>query len=360
MKIKVAVIGASGYAGLELVRLLLEHPEAELVLAAALDSADRPLAELHPELRGRCDLFCYRYSRDLIQRAGADVAFAATPNEASAEIIPALLGAGIRAIDLSGAFRLKAAAAYPRWYGFEHPAPELLARAVYGLSEANRQKIAGAQLVANPGCYPTSILLPLLPLLEADLIDLSSPLICDAKSGVTGAGRSPRSDLMFAEVNENFKAYSVLSHRHAPEIAEQAGLKNEDLVFVPHLLPINRGILSTIYLRLSAKSSDEQIGLIYQESYAGEPFVRLLGPRRFPEIRNVARTNFCDIGWALSGDGRSLVVISALDNLVKGAAGQAIQNMNLMFGLEETLGLSPARRAHGRLQRAGGRGEAGG
>jgi N-acetyl-gamma-glutamyl-phosphate reductase len=250
-----------------------------------------------------------------------------------------LLDAGLRVVDLSGSFRLRDVESYSPWYGFHHDAPQLLRLAVYGLAEWNGARLRSARLVANPGCYPTSVLLPLLPLVKGGMLEPGSDIFCDSKSGVTGAGRGARVDLLFAEVAENFRPYSPLSHRHAPEICQELGWDLASFAFVPHLLPVNRGILSTMYLTFHQPVSSEELEAEYRKRYDGRRFVRVLGSGRLPELRAVNHTNFCDIGWRMTNGGRRAVVFSALDNLIKGAAGQAVQNFNLMHGLEEQVGL---------------------
>jgi N-acetyl-gamma-glutamyl-phosphate reductase len=250
-----------------------------------------------------------------------------------------MLNAGARVVDLSGAFRLKDPAAYSRWYGEQHIAPHLLPQAVYGLPEYCRQSVRAAQLVANPGCYPTAANLALQPLVAAGVIDPSAGIVCDAKSGVSGAGRKPSLTTSFCEVTANFSVYSALDHRHVPEILMVSGIQEAELSFTAHLIPIDRGILETMYLRSQRVSSADDLLNIYRRRYQAEPFVRLYPPGTLPDIRGVNRTNFCDIGLKFDPATGRTVVVSAIDNLVKGAAGQAIQNMNLMLGFEETAGL---------------------
>jgi len=254
-------------------------------------------------------------------------------------LAPGMLEAGVRVIDLSGAFRLRTPANYLAWYKETHTQPELLAEAVYGLPEFNRSRIPGARLVANPGCYPTAANLAIRPLLEAGVVDRAAGIVCDAKSGVSGAGRKPTLKTSFCEVTENFTAYSILSHRHVPEVLQVSGLEAGELSFTAHLLPIDRGILETIYFRARDVSSAGDLMAIYEKRYAGEPFVRLYQAGNMPDLRAVERTNFCDIGVTLDGKTGRAVIVAAIDNLVKGAAGQAIQNMNLMLEYPETEGL---------------------
>ena len=242
-------------------------------------------------------------------------------------------------VDFSGSFRLKNAGSYSSWYGFQHANQELLEEAIYGLPEVNSKAIAAAGLIANPGCYPTSVILALLPLISAGIVEAGSDIFCDSKSGVTGAGRGAKQELMFSEVSENFRPYSPVTHRHAPEICQELEWDPGNFTFVPHLLPTNRGIISTMYVKFHAQVSSAELEAEYGNRYSGRPFVRILGSGRLPELRAVNHTNFCDIGWRLTHAGRRAVVFSAIDNLGKGAAGQALQNFNIMHGLEETAGL---------------------
>jgi N-acetyl-gamma-glutamyl-phosphate reductase len=255
------------------------------------------------------------------------------------ELAPALLAAGARVVDLSGAFRLGTPENYTKWYGEPHTQPELLAEAVYGLPEFCRGRIPGARLLSNPGCYPTAANLAIVPLLEAGVVDRAAGIVCDAKSGVSGAGRKPSLKTSFCEVTENFSAYSILKHRHVPEVLLVSHLEEREFSFTAQLLPLDRGILETIYFHAQAVSSPADLIAIYEKRYAAEPFIRLYEPGRVPDLRSVARTNFCDIGVIFDASTGRAVVVSAIDNLVKGAAGQAIQNMNLMLGLPETEGL---------------------
>jgi N-acetyl-gamma-glutamyl-phosphate reductase len=341
MKHRVAVIGVTGYSGLELMKIALRHPGMVCVAVMASEATgERPLASIHPQLRDVTELSCVPQDPDLLRTLEVDTAFLCTPNEVSHELAPKLLSQGIRVIDLSGSFRLKDADSYSPWYGFPHESPDLLAIAVYGLPEWNAQALAGARLVANPGCYPTSVLLPLLPLVRAGMLEPGSDIFCDSKSGVTGAGRSAKLDMLFGEVSENFRPYSPIKHRHAPEICQELGWELGNFTFVPHLLPVNRGILSTVYLSFNRPVSSEEIAGEFRRRYAKSRFVRILGDTGLPELRAVNHTNFCDIAWRLTFGGRRVVMFSALDNLIKGAAGQAIQNFNLMHGLEECVGLA--------------------
>ena len=276
---------------------------------------------------------------EAVRESGIDVVFLATPAEVSMELAPAMLAAGVRVIDLSGAFRFRDAAMYARWYKEEHTAPDRLREAVYGLPEFCRPRITGARFVSNPGCYPTAANLAIKPLAEAGAIDLTAGVVCDAKSGVSGAGRKPTLKTSFCEVAENFSAYSILNHRHVPEVLMVSNLEEKDFSFTAHLVPTNRGILETIYFRAAKAASADDLLEIYRRRYADEPFIRLYAGGDVPDLAAVQRTNFCDIGVKVDGATRRAVVVSAIDNLVKGAAGQAVQNMNLMLGITETEGL---------------------
>lgn len=353
-KIRVGIIGASGYTGAELARLLAAHPHAQLTAATASgERAGQKLSALFPPLRGIADLVMEEYSLETI-REKCDFVFIALGHGKAIEVVPALLAAGLKVCDLGADFRLRDAAAYKQWYKLEHTAREALAEAVYGLPEWQREKIKGARLVANPGCYVTSATLALAPLIAAEAIKPHS-IIVDAASGVSGAGRSSFSvDYHFPELHDNYKAYGVAGHRHRPEI-EQAltdAAKNPGdpdlqakITFTPHLLPIARGILATCYAAPFgefAKLNGADFYQILDHYYREEPFVRVLEPGQFPQVKNVAGSNFCDIGITVDTHTERVIVISALDNLVKGASGQAIQNMNLMCGFEETEGLRSA------------------
>jgi N-acetyl-gamma-glutamyl-phosphate reductase len=276
---------------------------------------------------------------DAVRSEKIEIVFLATPAEVSMELAPAMLDAGARVIDLSGAFRLRTVENYVRWYHEPHTQPALLAEAVYGLPEFCRERIPGARLVANPGCYPTAANLAIRPLAEAGVIDRNAGIVCDAKSGVSGAGRKPSLKTSFCEVTENFSAYSVLQHRHVPEVLMVSGLEERELSFTAHLLPLDRGILETIYFRTTSNATEEEILAIYDKRYHGEPFIRLYHAGRVPDLHTVRRTNFCDIGVTLDAATGRAVVVSAIDNLTKGAAGQAVQNMNLMLELAEAEGL---------------------
>ncbi len=339
---RVAVVGATGYAGRELITLLARHPRVRITtLMSSGRGGGQPVAasDSHPALRGVTSVPVRRFDDKDLTPAHADVVFLATPHEVSHGLAPGLAGRGLRVIDLSGAFRLKDCAAYPRWYSFEHREPASLAEAVYGLTELNREAIRGARLVANPGCFSTSVILALAPLLKAAVIDLKAGIICDSKSGASGAGRTLKDDLLFSNVNENCRAYGLFKHRHLPEILQTLELAEESLVFIPHLLPITRGILSTIYVRLTSTLTSKDVEAVFRGFYASSPLVRVYEEGKLPEIQAIANTQYADLGFAVSASGRCLVVISALDNLGKGAAGQAVQNMNLMLGYREDTAL---------------------
>jgi len=324
--IPVGVVGFSGYSGAELVTILSRHPQVEPVLLEHREAEDRarPLNYEGPRR--------LPYSPD----TGLPLVFLATPPEVSIELTPALLNAGSKVVDLSGAFRLGTVENYQRWYKTAHPRPDLLAEAAYGLPEFNRAAIQGKRLISNPGCYPTAANLALKPLLDASAIDRTAGIVCDAKSGVSGAGRKPSLKTSFCEVTENFSAYAVLEHRHVPEILRISGLEEAELSFTAQLLPIERGILETIYFRTL---NDHNPLEIYLQRFLNDHFVRIYPAGRFPDVRAVARTNFCDIGVQFDPKTRRGVVIVAIDNLVKGAAGMAVQNMNLALGFSETAGL---------------------
>jgi len=340
MKIRVAIVGVSGYSGLELARMILGHPAMVCVAAVASEAkAGQRLADIHPQLRGLSELTCQAPDMEQLADAGCQTVFLCTPNEISHTLVPEILGRTMKAIDLSGSFRLRDASLYDSWYGFAHEAPGLLAEAAYGLPEWYGDAIRRARLVANPGCYPTSALLALLPLVRAGALAKGSEIICDSKSGVTGAGRSPRTDLLFGEVADNFRAYNPIMHRHAPEICQELGWDFDSFSFVPHLLPVKRGILSTIYVSFEQPQTPAGLDGLYRERYQDCPFVRVLGTSRLPDLSAVNHSNFCDIGWRLTAGGRRAVIFSAIDNLVKGAAGQAVQNFNILYGLAETMGL---------------------
>jgi N-acetyl-gamma-glutamyl-phosphate reductase len=337
---QIAVVGVTGYTGFELARILLRHPAVKTPTFYVRDTQGKNcLGELFPQLRGIGEAPLRPLSIDAITTSSAGTAFLATPHEVSAEIAPAFLDAGLRVVDLSGAFRFRSAATFTSWYKLPAPHANYLGEAVYGIPELYANEIASARLTANPGCYATSVILALRPLSDAAWIAPLSSVVCDCKSGATGAGKEPRQDLHFAELDENFKAYNLFSHRHTPEILEHTGLTEDRLVFSTHLLPLARGILSTIYVTLAESHSPEEIEALYRKFYAGRPMVRIWRAGTLPELQHVAHTNFCDIGFALDKSGRRLIVVSCLDNLGKGAAGQAVQNLNHMLGIEEQTAL---------------------
>jgi len=349
--VRAAVLGASGYVGRELLTLLARHPNASVVRLISSDLDGKrpfPIEQAHPTLRGRFSVPCLPLNLEglagsevleTVAASEVDVIFLATPHETSHEIVPRLLDSGLRVIDLSGAFRLKDTGAYPRWYGFEHRTSEALADAVYGLPELDQGAIAQSKLVSNPGCYATSVILALAPLLRSGWVDVSAGIISDSKSGASGAGRAPSGKLHFPEVNENCRAYGVFSHRHVPEMLQALDIGEKDFLFIPHLLPITRGILSTVYVRLNGQRTLDQVVSLFRQFYEPSPLVRVYEGGSLPEILAVAHTQFVDLGFALDEATRRLIVVSALDNLGKGAAGQAVQNMNLMFGFPQELGL---------------------
>ena len=339
---RAVIAGATGYAGRELIQMLARHSQIELVGAfASRHTEAQPLTAIHPHLVGRTKLACAPFDEDAITSLKPAVIFLGTPNEFSMEVVPALLATGATVIDLSGAYRLQDATLYPRFYGFEHAHPALLEKAVYGLTEFARPQLKGAQLIANPGCYVTSILVPLTPLVRAGLLDDAQPIICDAKSGVTGAGKSPNATTHFVEVSESLKSYKLLYHQHTPEIAQGLGIANtlDKLIFTPHLLPINRGILSTIYTKLKVGVTQQDVYAVWEKAFADAPCVRIFTPPQMPEIKFAAHTPYCDIGCVVDAASRQAVILSAEDNLLKGAASQALQNANVAFGFDEMDGL---------------------
>jgi N-acetyl-gamma-glutamyl-phosphate reductase len=341
--VRVAVVGVTGYAGFELARLLLRHPHIEKPTFFLRENhADvHCLTDLFPQLRGWGDAPCRPLSVEAIANSGAEVAFLSTPHEASLELVPALLAANpaLRIVDLSGAFRFRDAGTFTKWYKLPGPDAGALSQTVYGLPELYADALPKARVVGNPGCYPTSVILGLRPLIEAGWINTARGIVCDCKSGVTGAGKEPKRDTHFVEVNENFRAYNLFTHRHTPEVSEHLGLASENFVFTTHLLPVDRGILSTLYVWLGPSRSAKDVEALYRQFYAGRPMVRIMPAGTLPELQHVTHTNFCDIGFALDPSGERLVIVSCLDNLGKGAAGQAVQNLNGMRGYPETAGL---------------------
>lgn len=335
--IKVGVVGGTGYTGVELLRLLAQHPEVELCVITSRGEAGTVVSDMFPSLRGRVSLVFSDPVAAGLEKC--DLVFFATPNGIAMQQAPALLDVGVKVIDLAADFRLKDETLWQQWYGMPHASPRWLAEAVYGLPEVNREKIRQARLVANPGCYPTATQLGFLPLVEAGCVDVNS-LIADAKSGVSGAGRKAETSSLFSEAADNFKAYGVLGHRHLPEISQglsAAAGSAVRLTFVPHLTPMIRGIHATLYARITEEIDFQAL---FEKRYAGEPFIDVLPPKSHPDTRSVRAANVCRIAVHRPQNGNVLVVLSVIDNLVKGAAGQAVQNMNLMFGFDECTGLS--------------------
>lgn len=337
---RVSVVGATGYSGGELCALLARHPRVTLAGAfSSTGGARAPFASLHPSLRGASGPEVVPFDPEALAAGNPEVVFLATPNETSAELVPRVLASGASVIDLSGAYRLRDAAAYPAWYGFAHPASGLLAQAVYGLPEWRNGELAGARLVANPGCYPTAVLLALKPLLP--LLDPAQPVVCDAASGVSGAGKKSELAYSFAELSGNCKAYGVGTHRHEPEMRQELDLPDgTPFVFVPHLLPAVRGILATLHVAFAEAQTGESLAARFAGAYAAAPFVDLLPAGRLPELKDVVGTPRAAIGFVPLNGGRRAVLVSAIDNLLKGAASQAVQNMNRMLGFTETEGLA--------------------
>ncbi len=339
MKKRVAIIGATGYTGLELIRILIAHPEVELTVLTSQKYIDIPIDQVFPSLRKNLSLKCKELKIDEISE-NSDIIFTAVPHKTAMEIVPLLYKNGKRIIDLSADFRFKDSNVYEKWYQ-KHTSPELLSESVYGLPELCRNEIRGARIVGNPGCYPTGALIGLIPLIKNGLISLDG-IVIDSKSGVSGAGRDLVLESLFCEVNEGVKAYKIFNHRHTPEIEQELSeiAKREvKVTFVPHLIPMDRGILSTIYINLNKKMKTEDILNTFEEHYKEEPFVRIYPKGRLPSTKDVRGSNFCDIGVLVDEDGHRMVVVTAIDNLVKGASGEAVQNMNIMLGYPETMGL---------------------
>ena len=339
VKIRVAVVGATGYTGFELVALLQQHPRVQLTAVTSQSYAGQPISEVFPSLRGICSLECEKLDIDnLIERV--DFVFVALPHKTAMEVVAPLVRAGKKVVDLSADFRFQNPATYEQWYQ-EHRAKDLLSEAVYGLPELHADAIRSARLVGNPGCYPTGVILAAAPLLSEAVVDKNS-LIADCKSGVSGAGRAATMTTHFCETNEGFRAYKVGEHRHTPEIEQELSTVAGQpirVVFTPHLVPMSRGILTTFYARLSKSVSDAEIAALYQNAYKGASFVRVLDPGQLPSTLHVKGTNYCDIGWRLEPRTGRIIAISAIDNLTRGASGQAICNMNLMCDFEEATGL---------------------
>ncbi len=344
-KLKAAVLGATGYSGLELTRILSRHPRLEkpLLLRRSAEKGNvSDLADVFPALSGNGGYSLHSLSWPLLKQQGVELLFLATPHEVSRSLVPEAMAQGLRVVDLSGAWRLKQEE-HRAIYGFEDTDAEAAARltdsAVYGLPELNGERIAGADLVANPGCYATSVILALAPLLKAGVVDRNRGIISDSKSGVSGAGKEPTPKTHFVSVADNLSAYSLFNHRHMGEMVEQLGLGTGELTFTPHLLPIPRGILSTIYVYLDHSMTPLEVESCFRNFYSGKRWVRVFQTPKLPQVQFSLHTNYCDLGFALAEDGRRLVLISCIDNLLKGAAGQAVQNMNLMYGWGEEEGL---------------------
>jgi N-acetyl-gamma-glutamyl-phosphate reductase len=344
-KLKSALLGATGYSGLELTRILLRHPRLEkpvLLRRSADNGNSADLAEIFPALSGNGGYPLQSLSWSALKQDGVELLFLATPHEVSRALVPEAISHGLRVIDLSGAWRLKQKQ-HRAIYNFQDAdaatADQLTATAIYGLPELNRDCIANAALVANPGCYATSIILALAPLLKAGIVDHDRGIISDSKSGVSGAGKEPTPKTHFVSVADNLSAYSVFNHRHCGEIVEQLGLGASELTFTPHLLPIPRGILSTIYAQLNREMTPQEVESCFRSFYAGKRWVRVFPTPKLPQVQFSLHTNYCDLGFCLADDRRRLVLISCIDNLLKGAGGQAVQNMNLMYGWAEDEGL---------------------
>jgi N-acetyl-gamma-glutamyl-phosphate reductase len=344
-KLKTAVLGATGYSGLELTRILLRHPRLEkpvLLRRSADNGSAADLADVFPALSGNGGYPLHSLSWPALKQQGVQLLFLATPHEVSRSLVPEAIGQGLRVIDLSGAWRLKQED-HRGVYGFEDSdaasAAELTERAVYGLPELNSDRIAGAALVANPGCYATSVILALAPLLKAGVVDRNRGIVSDSKSGVSGAGKEPTAKTHFVSVADNLSAYSIFNHRHLGEMVEQLALGDEELIFTPHLLPIPRGILSTIYVHLNRAMTALEVESCLRNFYSGKRWVRVFQTPKLPQVQFSLHSNYCDLGFCLAEDGRRLVLISCIDNLLKGAAGQAVQNMNVMYGWGEEEGL---------------------
>jgi N-acetyl-gamma-glutamyl-phosphate reductase len=344
-KLKTAVLGATGYSGLELTRILLRHPRVEkpvLLRRGGDNGSPADLAEVFPALSGNGGYPLRPFSWAALKQQGVQLLFLATPHEVSRTLVPEAISQGLRVIDLSGAWRLKQEE-HRAIYGFEdadsETAAELTDKAVYGLPELVGDRIANALLVANPGCYATSVILALAPLVKAGILDRSRGIISDSKSGVSGAGKEPTAKTHFVSVADNLSAYSVFNHRHVGEILEQLELNTQELIFTPHLLPIPRGILSTIYVYLNREMAPAEIEACFRNFYSGKRWVRIFPTPKLPQVQFSLHTNYCDLGFCLAEDGRRLVLVSCIDNLLKGAAGQAVQNMNLMYGWGEEEGL---------------------
>jgi N-acetyl-gamma-glutamyl-phosphate reductase len=344
-KLRTAILGASGYSGFELARILLRHPGAEtpvMLQRSGAAAAEANLADMYPAISGNGGYPLQPWSWAELQRQNIELLFLATPHEVSRALVPEALAHGMRVVDLSGAWRLREAqnrAVYDFHDADTVTAADLMEKAVYGLPELNGDRLPGAALVANPGCYATSVILALAPLMAANIVDRDKGIISDSKSGVSGAGKEASARTHFVSVADNLSAYSVFGHRHVGEILEQLKLDSSELIFTPHLLPIPRGILSTIYVHLKEETKPAEVAACFREFYQGKPWVRVFATPKLPQIQFSLHTNYCDLGFCLAQDGRRLVLVSCIDNLLKGAAGQAVQNMNLMYGFKERDGL---------------------
>ncbi len=339
MKTRVGIIGATGYTGVELLRLLLHHPEVEVTALTSQKYAGTPIDQVFPSLMKRLQLKCEELNVDTISEK-ADFIFTALPHKTAMEVVPLFHRQGKRIVDLSADFRFRNAALYEKWYQ-KHTSADLLSESVYGLPEIHREKIRNAKIVGNPGCYPTGALLGLLPLVKKGMISVEN-IVVDSKSGVSGAGRDVVLESLFCEVNDGVRAYKVFAHRHTPEIDQelsQLAQKEINVTFVPHLIPMDRGILSTLYVRLTKKMKTDELLNVFQEVYREEPFIRVHPKGKLPNTKEVRGSNLCDIGVTVSDSDARAVIVTAIDNLVKGAAGEAVQNMNIMLDYPETAGL---------------------
>lgn len=338
--LKIGILGSTGYAGEELIKILLKHPKVKIEIVSAKIEEPASITSIFPAFLGKLNLICADYLLEEVNKL-SDIVFLALPHRVSMEAAPVFLKKGKIVIDLSADYRLKEPKIYTKWYGILHKDKKNIAKAIYGLPELYRDKINKAKLIANPGCYPTCVILALAPVVKAGLVVLDT-IIADSKSGLTGAGRGLSPQLLFSEINENLKAYKINEHQHQPEINQELSKlakKNVKIIFVPHLVPMSRGILSTVYLKIKKQMTLKKIYDLYKIFYRKEPFVRVLPLGTFPQTKDVLFSNYCDIGLKLDETTRSLIVISTIDNLVKGASGQAVQNMNIICGFEETLGL---------------------
>lgn len=339
MKTRVGIVGATGYTGVELLRLLVQHPEVEVTVLTSQKYAGVPIDQVFPSLTGRLQIKCEELTIDRISQK-VDFIFTAVPHKTAMETVPLFYQKGKRVVDLSADFRFKDPEVYERWYQ-KHTCVDLLPESVYGLPELHREEIKNAKIVGNPGCYPTGALIGLIPLIKDGMISYEN-IVIDSKSGVSGAGRDVVLGSLFCEVNEGVKAYKIFDHRHLPEIEQELGQlaqKKITVTFVPHLIPMDRGILTTIYVKLSKKMKTEDVLSTFQEYYRGEPFIRIYPKGKIPNTKDVRGSNYCDIGVIVNESDSRGVVVTAIDNLVKGASGQAVQNMNIMLGYPETMGL---------------------